>query len=53
MGYSIVQVRAFLLTHDRLERRRSALMLAVQAVAAQGDKAAFERLQQQLLGDDK
>lgn len=52
MGYTLAQARAFLLAHDRLERRRDALMLALQAVAAQGDKAAIERVQRQLLGED-
>lgn len=52
MGYTLAQARAFLAAHARIVRRRDALMLALHAVATHGDKAAIERMQQQLLGED-
>ncbi|CAG2153218.1 hypothetical protein [Ralstonia mannitolilytica] len=51
MGYTLAQVRGLLAAHGRLERRQNALRLALHAVAAQGDRAAIERLQRELWED--
>lgn len=47
MGYTLAQVRGLLAAHERRERRQHAL----HAVAAQGDRAAIERLQRELWED--
>ena len=51
MGYTLAQVRGLLAAHERQERRQHALRLALHAVAAQGDRAAIERLQRELWED--
>ncbi|MFN4342874.1 MAG: hypothetical protein ACK4FE_12705 [Azonexus sp.] len=42
---------AFLRIEGQLERQRLAQWLGIQAVAAQGDRRAIERLQRDLLED--
>ena len=49
MGYTLMQVQAFLAVDERIERQRLAVLLGVHAVAAQGDKRGIEQLQRDLL----
>ena len=42
------QVHAFLEAHQRLERENLANQLTLHAVAAQGDKAAMDRLRRDI-----
>jgi|DewCreStandDraft_4_1066084.scaffolds.fasta_scaffold44224_2 hypothetical protein len=49
MRYTLAQARALLDADARIERQQLALRLAVHAVAAQGERAAIERLQRELL----
>jgi hypothetical protein len=44
-------VGAFLEAHQRLEREQLAKLLTLHAVAAQGDKAAMDRLRRELTHD--
>ena len=51
MRYTLAQARALLDADARIERQQLALRLALHAVAAQGDRAAIERLQRELWED--
>jgi hypothetical protein len=51
MRYTLPQARALLEADARIERQHFALRLALHAVAAQGDRAAIERLQRELWED--
>lgn len=53
MRYTLPQVRAFIEADARIERQQLAQRLAIHAVAAQGDRAAIERLQRELWEDGR
>ena len=48
LNYTVRQVHAFLEAHQHLERENLANQLTLQAVAAQGDKAAMDRLRRDI-----
>jgi hypothetical protein len=48
LHYTVRQVHAFLEAHQRLEREHLANQLTLHAVAAQGDKAAMDRLRRDI-----
>jgi hypothetical protein len=52
MEYTVAQMEAFLAAEDRRMRDHLGLLLAVTAVATQGDKRSIENLQRELERDD-
>jgi hypothetical protein len=48
LNYTLAQMEAFLAAEHRRQCEHLGLLLAVTAVASQGDKRAIERLQQEL-----